>query len=306
MGIKHSFTSFKADGTDLTQVRPSNWNADHAIDGDVDLSGFSLLDGKLNLSIANANLTFDAKSVFFGAGQSELTVTVADPGNHPTTQHFGLFVESTPLGSGANNEPFSDSGIGINIIKQNWDQPSVVGGEIGGLDILVRQGGPTPGAVQSDCSGMLLNVANFGTPGSVSIMEGNSFNMDLASVVTQKIVMQMGVMVATGATVMNNGTQGIGLFLEASVGAIAHFISEDAGTWRYAFYVNKQAGHSYHIDMDGSMQWGNGDISLDYNPGFLRFGNTGIVVGVPTGGNKGDGTINCSGLYVNGVAVTVP
>jgi hypothetical protein len=31
MGIKHSFTSPKDDGTDATVVRPSNWNADHVI-----------------------------------------------------------------------------------------------------------------------------------------------------------------------------------------------------------------------------------------------------------------------------------
>ena len=34
--------------------------------------------------------------------------------------------------------------------------------------------------------------------------------------------------------------------------------------------------------------------------------NGGVVVGAPTGGSKGAGTINCTGLYVNGVAVTVP
>jgi hypothetical protein len=32
----------------------------------------------------------------------------------------------------------------------------------------------------------------------------------------------------------------------------------------------------------------------------------GVVVGNPTNGDMGPGTINCTGLYVNGVAVTVP
>lgn len=47
MGIKHSFASLKLDGPDTSVVRPSNWNADHTIDGDVDLNGFALLQPKL-------------------------------------------------------------------------------------------------------------------------------------------------------------------------------------------------------------------------------------------------------------------
>lgn len=36
-------------------------------------------------------------------------------------------------------------------------------------------------------------------------------------------------------------------------------------------------------------------------------GDGGVVIGAPTGGNKGPGTLNIQGtLYVNGVAVTVP
>ena len=35
MGIKHAFTSAKADGGDATLVQPSNWNANHTIDSEV-------------------------------------------------------------------------------------------------------------------------------------------------------------------------------------------------------------------------------------------------------------------------------
>lgn len=37
MGIKHAFTSAKADGTDNTLVQPSNWNADHTITAEVNV-----------------------------------------------------------------------------------------------------------------------------------------------------------------------------------------------------------------------------------------------------------------------------
>lgn len=37
MGLKHPFTSAKADGTDATKVRASNWNADHVVVGGLDI-----------------------------------------------------------------------------------------------------------------------------------------------------------------------------------------------------------------------------------------------------------------------------
>lgn len=37
MGIKHAFTSGKADGGDASLVQPSNWNADHTVDAEVNL-----------------------------------------------------------------------------------------------------------------------------------------------------------------------------------------------------------------------------------------------------------------------------
>lgn len=41
-GIKHVFTSPKADGIDPTIVRPSNWNDDHTITGNTTWNGFKL------------------------------------------------------------------------------------------------------------------------------------------------------------------------------------------------------------------------------------------------------------------------
>lgn len=44
MTIKHKFTSPKSDGTDLTHVRPSNWNDDHDIPSDVAMGGHKLVE----------------------------------------------------------------------------------------------------------------------------------------------------------------------------------------------------------------------------------------------------------------------
>ena len=44
MGIKHTFVSPVASSTNTDIVRPTNWNADHTIDGDVDFNGYSITD----------------------------------------------------------------------------------------------------------------------------------------------------------------------------------------------------------------------------------------------------------------------
>lgn len=43
MGLKHKFVSSKPDGDDASVVRPSNWNEDHEVTGDVDFLGFNIL-----------------------------------------------------------------------------------------------------------------------------------------------------------------------------------------------------------------------------------------------------------------------
>jgi hypothetical protein len=43
MGIKHAFTSAVPDTAGPSIVKPSNWNADHTIDGDVDFNGYAIV-----------------------------------------------------------------------------------------------------------------------------------------------------------------------------------------------------------------------------------------------------------------------
>lgn len=42
MSIKHAFVSARPDAADATKVRPSNWNANHVIDGNVDFAGYKI------------------------------------------------------------------------------------------------------------------------------------------------------------------------------------------------------------------------------------------------------------------------
>src|ERR1700678_1635546 len=55
--ITHAFVSSKADGTDATQVRPSDWNNTHVIAGHVDETMFSFTDiTTANVSTSNYGL----------------------------------------------------------------------------------------------------------------------------------------------------------------------------------------------------------------------------------------------------------
>jgi hypothetical protein len=58
MSLKHAFVSGKTDGGDATQVQPSNWNADHAIDAD----GVVIPAGALPAAPASGNYRLFAKS----------------------------------------------------------------------------------------------------------------------------------------------------------------------------------------------------------------------------------------------------
>jgi hypothetical protein len=70
MGIKHPFPSAKTDASDPTKVRPSSWNADHVIDGDVNFNNFSatnvnqalVADDPYNATSWDANLSVPTKN----------------------------------------------------------------------------------------------------------------------------------------------------------------------------------------------------------------------------------------------------
>ncbi len=62
MGIKHAFVSGIAEGGDATQVRVSNWNADHDLSAFTAPRGF-LINGKIVPSVANNDLTVAIKGL---------------------------------------------------------------------------------------------------------------------------------------------------------------------------------------------------------------------------------------------------
>src|SRR5271157_3197284 len=97
-------------------------------------------------------------------------------------------VTANALGSGTNGPLTAQTGMTINIAKDNWWTGGDVG-EVDGLGILVRQNGP-----HSDSSGILVNVQNQGH-GFLSATEFASSIVDpVQNVLTYGIDVQEGVL----------------------------------------------------------------------------------------------------------------
>lgn len=56
MSIKHAFVSAHPDAADATKVSPSNWNANHVIDGNVDFAGYKIQNANVS-EVVYANLS---------------------------------------------------------------------------------------------------------------------------------------------------------------------------------------------------------------------------------------------------------
>jgi len=99
--------------------------------------------------------------------------------------------------------------------------------------------------------------------------------------------------------VMTNGTLADELSLAGQVsgyaigtGAIYPAVAAGLtlGTPTYPFYAA-------YFPSGGFLNFNNGDVTLSHSAGALTLGGGGLVVGSPTGGLKGDGTINATAVY---------
>jgi hypothetical protein len=90
---------------------------------------------------------------------------------------------------------------------------------------------------------------------------------------------------ATGNLTLNAPGSGIAFKVSGSTttgGSFGQQINSGTNSSDYALQVNSQGGGATYLEV---------------------FGDGGTTVGSPTGGDKGVGTVNATGLYINGVAV---
>lgn len=109
MSVKHSKTSEKADGSDASQVRPSDWNANHIIDsgpcllGNVDATA----SGVQNITLG-ANLSFSGSTLVAAGGSGS---GVATSGSVSAGQMAVFTNTSTISGFSSTGLVYSTSGV---------------------------------------------------------------------------------------------------------------------------------------------------------------------------------------------------
>jgi hypothetical protein len=153
-------------------------------------------------------------------------------------------VTANALGSGVNGPETAQTGLTVNISKDNWWTGGKTG-EVDGLNVMLRQNGP-----DSDGSGILVNVQNQGN-GFLSATEFASTIVDpVSNTLTYGIDVQEGV--------LNKKTGDyIGAVYTADYGALATGVliqnSSPAATWKYALKYEKNGSIKFSVDGSGNV-----------------------------------------------------
>ena len=152
-------------------------------------------------------------------------------------------VTANALGSGVNGPQTAQTGLTVNISKDNWWTGGKVG-EIDGINVMMRQNGPG-----SDGSGILINVQNQGN-GFLSATEFSSTIVDpVRNKITYGIDVQEGVLnKKTGDFIgavysADTGKLGTGILIQNSPGA----------SWQYALKYEKDGAVKFAVDGAGAI-----------------------------------------------------
>lgn len=115
-------------------------------------------------------------------------VTIGPVALNGTAYASAETITADALGSGVDGPLTAQTGVTINMSKDNWWTGGMIG-EIDGLNVLLRQNGPN-----SDASGILINVQNQGH-GFLSATEFASTIVDpVSNTLTYGIDVQEGVL----------------------------------------------------------------------------------------------------------------
>ena len=194
-------------------------------------------------------------------------------------------ITGSARGSGVNGPATAQTGMTINMSKDNWWTGGKVG-EVDGLGILVRQNGP-----HSDSSGILVNVQNQGH-GFLSATEFVSSIVDpVKNVLTYGIDVQEGVLDHLNGDYIGAvysadvGTLGTGVLIQNSPGA----------SWKYAIQYARNGSALFSVDGAGNIVGSSaslGSVALNGDPtnGSIDVGNLANTSATPYINLNGFGT----------------
>src|ERR1700722_3159382 len=194
-------------------------------------------------------------------------------------------VTANARGSGVNGPATAQTGMTINMTKDNWWTGGKVG-EVDGLGVLVRQNGP-----HSDSSGILVNVQNQGH-GFLSATEFASSIVDpVQNVLTYGIDVQEGVLDHL------NGDY-IGAVYTADFGALSTGVliqNSPGASWKYAIQYARNGSALFSVDGAGNIVGSSaslGSVALNGDPtnGSIDVGNLANTSATPYINLNGFGT----------------
>jgi hypothetical protein len=202
-------------------------------------------------------------------------------GPHATSQLQSAHYRTIAKGSGVNGAQYADYVLGLTIEKENWDDAALAeAGEIDGLTIFLRNGGPNSGGDPSISGGaaILANVAQINESGASQIMEAVSQVYDRAtpSTLLREINVQLGMC-------NTRDSDYYGIILGSNTGsqdAAIRIASTTAAPWNRFIEGRKDSVDRYVVGDTGVTRWrtatGSIDMTLtqDATTGNILFTNT--------------------------------
>ncbi len=187
-------------------------------------------------------LAFASACGVCAAGQNPVQIGPVDLNG--TAAESALTVTADALGSGVNGPQTAQSGLAVNISKNNWWTGGMIG-EIDGLDVFLRQNGP-----HSDASGILSNVQNQGH----GLLSATEFAASIVDPVTNMLT--HGIDVQEGVLNRKTGDY-IGAVYTADYGALSTGVliqnSSPAASWKYALQYQKNGKVRFSVDGAGNV-----------------------------------------------------
>lgn len=171
-------------------------------------------------------------------------VTIGPVALNGTAYASAETITADALGSGVDGPLTAQTGVTINMSKDNWWTGGMIG-EIDGLNVLLRQNGPN-----SDASGILINVQNQGH-GFLSATEFASTIVDpVSNTLTYGIDVQEGVL-------DKKTSDYIGAVYTADYGALSTGVliqnSSPSASWKYALQYDKNGSTKFSVDGSGNV-----------------------------------------------------
>lgn len=227
-------------------------------------------------------------------------------GQTSTSSHVGLeysvvHVEGVMVGSSTSGPTNADYGLTVSLLKKDFGT-TTVSGEIDGMNIVVRNGGPN-----SDTTCWLGNVAHYGQ-GFTAVFEASSLNV-VGNTTQHKIQIQAGI-------VNNRENNYIGYFTSADVGTLddAYRCDNLAGaSWTNFFRGIKDGVERFKVSASGNIfladSSGNKKM-IGVNSGYLRVTNNAgtqeIFTLDDTGNSTFFGDVSAGHYKVSGTQVVGP